>query len=298
MKNEQINNGGPGSGRLSSGWLGKPYPRNFVIRRPFWGGLVIGGFTFLFAMLYRPSATHSSGTFSYPFTMAFYSLLIAASVIIAVGLIKFSKYFGTKNRWTFRKELLSIVIVLVAIGLGTYLAGFLIEPPGDRLNWPTLADSFINALLVGILPLSFFTLINYWHLFQNDHETSATPAAELKQEKIRITSTLKKEELSFYPDELLYATSDGNYVNFYLHGADGIQRKIIRNSISDVEKQLRELPQFFRSHRAYIVNLEKIAAKHGNTAGYRLLLDGSDVEIPVSRQKVKTFDRAFETYSS
>jgi len=36
------------------------------------------------------------------------------------------------------------------------------------------------------------------------------------EEKVEIVSRVKKEELIFYPGQLLYAESDGNYVVFYL----------------------------------------------------------------------------------
>ena len=40
---------------------------------------------------------------------------------------------------------------------------------------------------------------------------------------------------------------------------------------------------FFRCHRAYIVNLDKIEQVEGNAQGYKLKLQGTEDLIPVSR---------------
>ena len=122
---------------------------------------------------------------------------------------------------------------------------------------------------------------------------SLPTAVEVAREKIQIESKLKKETLEFYPGQFLYAESDGNYVVFYLKQENEIRKKVIRNSISEVENQLSGQSHFFRTHRSFIVNLEKITGKEGNASGYRLYLEGLSTEIPVSRQNVTRFDKLF-----
>ena len=116
----------------------------------------------------------------------------------------------------------------------------------------------------------------------------------LTEELIQIESRLKKEVLSFYPSQFIYAESDGNYVVFYLKDKENIRKEIIRNSISEIEKQLSVIPYFMRTHRAFIVNMKKIISKKGNTLGYRLKLLDIDSEIPVSRQNIQAFDQAIK----
>jgi DNA-binding LytR/AlgR family response regulator len=116
------------------------------------------------------------------------------------------------------------------------------------------------------------------------------------EELIRIESQLKKEELNFYPNQFIYAESEGNYTSFHLKLENQIKRKIIRNSISNIEQQLSTIPYFFRTHRAFIINLKMIDSQKGNTLGYRLKLSGIDNEIPVSRQKTRDFDEIMNRY--
>jgi DNA-binding LytR/AlgR family response regulator len=72
-----------------------------------------------------------------------------------------------------------------------------------------------------------------------------------------------------------------------LISGDKVQKKVIRNSITDVEQQLAHIPYLARTHRAFIVNLKKIKSKKGNSLGYRLRLQGTEAEIPVSRNNTR-----------
>jgi DNA-binding LytR/AlgR family response regulator len=117
------------------------------------------------------------------------------------------------------------------------------------------------------------------------------------EELLRISSQLKKESLSFYPSQFIYAESESNYVNFYLQADEKVQKKVIRNSITDVEQQLSHIPYLVRTHRAFIVNLKKIKSKKGNSLGYRVRLQGTDSEIPVSRNNSRTFSQLFKQFS-
>ena len=144
----------------------------------------------------------------------------------------------------------------------------------------------------------FFTAINYGHLNKpvavcDPHEEAHSFKSSSEEKIIEVASQLKKEELRFRPDEFLYAEAEGNYVTFYLKSKDTIKKVMIRNSISNIARQLSHYPFFFRSHRAYIINLNMVHSKHGNALGYRLKIEGVHFEIPVSRSNIKSFDHRY-----
>jgi DNA-binding LytR/AlgR family response regulator len=116
------------------------------------------------------------------------------------------------------------------------------------------------------------------------------------EDLIQISSQLKKEELSFYPSQFLYAESDGNYVVFYLSINNLVKKEIIRNSINSIEQQLSGIPYFLRIHRAFIVNLKKVRSKQGNTLGYMIKLSETEIKIPVSRKNTKDFNKLSALY--
>lgn len=287
---------------LISKWLNKRYPQNFIIKNPLIGSLVFLGFCILFVIIYKPLQTHESRFFSYNLTVAVYCFIVMIPLYGLLSILKSIKFFSDPEDWTVLKELLSVVISLTGMGVAVYFAGFLLEPPGQRWNLITFFDSLLSAFLIFVVPLSFFSIINYRYLLVSDiiKQYNTTEAllrsSGESEELIRIESQLKKEELSFYPDQFIYAESDGNYTAFHLKLEDQIKRKIIRNSISNIEQQLSVIPFLFRTHRAYIVNLRTVSSQRGNTLGYRLKLIGTDKEIPVSRQKTRDFDQIMKQY--
>jgi hypothetical protein len=272
------------------------FPRNFIIRHPLYGALLTAIFITFFALLYKPLGSHASRYLGYSLTMAVYAVISAASLYGLVNLLKRMKPFSETASWSLLKELLAIFLLLTGMGTVIYFAAFFIEEPADRWNFSTFFDSLKNAYLIGILPFFFFTVVSYLRQTAPEvkahHDPGANTARET-EELVQITSQLKKESLGFYPGQLIYAESESNYVNFYLQVGDKVQKKVIRNSITDVEKQLAHLPFLVRTHRAFIVNLGKINSRKGNSLGYRLKLSGVDVEIPVSRNKTHHFSKLF-----
>lgn len=271
------------------------YPQNYLIQNPVVGGLVLMLFTIAFTAIYRPLGSHASLGISYLETMALYSFILGFAAILIIYFMKLFPFFSDRHAWNLKKEIAAIGITLVGLGITIYLAAFIIEPPADRWNLSTFIDSIKNAFLVGILPFSFFTAINISALKASEIKNETPALSEHKaftnvEKPIFITSQLKKESLSFIPSQLLYAESDGNYVRFCLIKDENMIEKTIRNSISNVEKQLSGYPEFFRTHRAFIVNLKKVQRKLGNSAGYRLKLSDAETEIPVSRQKSRELD--------
>jgi hypothetical protein len=274
----------------------KRFPQNFIVRKPFMGALLLMTFTFAFLALYKPLNVRAARSFSIEFTMAAYCLIMAVTVAGSVKLLKMISYFSREEEWTILKELLSIPVILTVMGITVYFAGFFIESPGpSRLNISTFLNSVAMTCLIGIVPFGFFTLINYRYIFSAGfieyyNQLNTKPGPDLSDTLIIIASQLKKEELRFYPSQLVYAESDGNYVVFTLEVDGQIQKKMVRNSISNIENQLTVIPYFIRTHRAFLINAKKLQSKKGSTLGYRLLLAGSDKEIPVSRNNVREFD--------
>jgi len=282
-------------------WLSKKYPQNFIIRRPYPGTLIFLSFIFLFAIIYKPLEIHEARFFSLEITIAIYCLLISLPLIGFVRILKMSRYFSIPEEWSILKEILSIVLILSGMGIAIYFAGFVIEESAQRWNFSTFFDSLKSSFLVGVIPFIFFTIINYRYLFVTDIVRNFNPGndsftPEETEDKVEIVSRLKKEELSFYHGQLLYAESEGNYVVFYLNIDNQIRKKVIRNSISNIEQQLAAIPFIMRTHRAFIVNIKNVVSQKGNTLGYRIKLSGIENEIPVSRQNTRNFDMLLKRF--
>jgi len=285
-------------------WFSYNYPQTYILRNPLAATLIISLFVFAFTSLYKPFNVHATKVLSFEVTMAFYSFLSGVFMYLVVRLLKAFMFFSNKKEWTFLKEIMSVLIILFALGLAIYFLGFLIETESSVNRWriTTFLNSIGSAFLIGIIPASFFTAINYRYLFSpvpgraEGKYISAAIDTQQPEYLIQISSQLKKEELSFYPGEFLYAESDGNYVVFYLKKNSVVKKEIIRNSINNIEQQLSQVPYFFRTHRAFIVNLRKVRTKQGNTLGYLLKLADTEVKIPVSRNNTGKFNNLFARF--
>lgn len=280
-------------------WLNKKYPRNYLIENPVAGAIINALFCFIFILLYKPLHTKASPNLSFELTMAVYSIGTGLSLILFVRILGFFRWFSDIKEWTILREIVSVLLILTGIGTIVYLMGFLIESPGGRLNIETYFDSVSRSFLLGLFPFAFFTAMNYRYLSAGPdnlnvkYDTKTLTENYPEEQLIRISSRLKKEELSFRPDDFIYAESDGNYVIFHILKNNDLKKEIIRNSISNIEQQLAGIPYILRTHRAFIVNLKKVKSKQGNILGYQLKLSGTDFIIPVSRNNIHKFDEVF-----
>lgn len=276
--------------------LFKPFPQSFLIKKPFGGALTFFFILSAFVILYRPLEVHQTAFLSFNLTALIYCAIISISELGVALCISRTNCISKKGNWTIANELVSVLMILTAIGISAYFAGFIMESQSTRWNFITFFDSFYRSVLIGIVPVIIPSLLNISYAFASQniqsYENKWQDKSEDIQEKlINISSKAKKEQLNFYPSEFIYAESKGNYVIFHLMKQDQYIEASIRNSITEIENQLAAITDFMRIHRAFIVNLKKIRSRDGNALGYRLTLKGCDDIIPVSRQNVREFEQ-------
>ena len=250
-------------------------------------------FSFLFTLIYHPLGAKQSLYFGFEITMLFYSAASASAAGVAIWVLNRLPWFSKLQQWTLGKEIIAVLLTLVVIAGAIFLMGFLIEEPAksSRWNWQTFLDSARAAFFIYILPFAFFSVSNYKYLLLQFESTHNGEERENFITTISIKSQLKKESLTFSSDSFIYAVSDGNYVHFHLLENGEIKRVFIRNSMNDVAAQLSDIPEFYRCHRGFIINLRMVASKKGNSSGYLLHLKHTDDTVPVSRQKAVEFEK-------
>ncbi|WP_282016081.1 LytTR family DNA-binding domain-containing protein [Marinifilum flexuosum] len=273
-------------------WFKQKFPQNYILRKPFIGIIIVAVFCYLFTILYKPRHTNSSDPFSYEVTMAIYLLALMPPLYITIRALKLLPVFKHKESWTLLKELGFPLILFLILGVWNYFFGFIMENTEGRWNIYTFLDSVRSTLITGTLPYFLFTIQNSRYLLSaNACDPNENNSINEKSELIHINSKLKKGDISFDPESFLYAESNGNYVIFHFLKNDMIQKEMLRNSIGDVEQQLSEIPYLMRIHRAFIVNVNKVSQKKGNSSGYRLSIEGVDIDLPVSRLNVANYDQ-------
>jgi hypothetical protein len=273
--------------------LDRKFPQSYLIRNPLRGSVLMGLLSFIFLALYHPLNVHPNSVYSFEVTMAIYSASLIPAHWGFVLMLRKIDYFGSARFWTLKKELLAVLFVLTGLGTYIYWMGFWVEGPQGRLNFRTFFDSCRITFLLGLLLYAFLNASNLVAFVSSENGKDKEGDAE-QESLIEIKSRLKNENLKFYPSQFIYAVSDGNYVVFYLKKEEEIVKMVIRNSMNEVENELSSIPYFVRTHRAYLVNLQKVLQQKGNKLSYRLKLEGIVEEIPVARNQVSHFEELYE----
>ena len=109
------------------------------------------------------------------------------------------------------------------------------------------------------------------------------------KKNIIIYSENKKENILININKVIYTSITGNYVSFYNITDEGIKEVVIRNTLSNILKQINDYPNFIRCHKSYIINTNYIVSISGNARGYFLKTNQIENLIPVSRKFNKEY---------
>lgn len=254
---------------------------------------LFGGFIFLFLYIFQPFYISFYPEIIFEFTLGI-GLITFVGILffLTVSPLIFKKFFN-EDTWTIGKNILFILIGIFFMSSVIYYFGETFKAP---YNYKTLSyfQYLFYSIMVAIIPSIFFISYN---------EELTTTKRSLKANKIIkervlpeiiVSNTIKlyaqnnKDYIEFDCKNLIYITSQGNYASFYLKKEKAIKEKIIRITLSKVEKQLNELSSaFIRCHKSYIINSNYIKDIKGNARGYLITLKYVTFDIPVSRNFTK-----------
>ncbi len=101
---------------------------------------------------------------------------------------------------------------------------------------------------------------------------------------IELNSENESDNLRLLLSEVVFIKSADNYVEVGFLDEGEFKKKMIRNTLKNIEKQLKEFNNFVRTHRSSIVNIQYISKLNKNFNTYWITLDETKETIPVSRQ--------------
>ncbi len=253
---------------------------------------IFSAFVFLFLFLFRPFGLYELQQDFIP-TIAGYAIVCLLSMLLLNTLIpQLMPGFFTEKTWTAGREILWTLVNILLIGLANAVYSAAIGL--FTLNLHIILTFEFFTLLIGIIPVTVSVLLKRQRLENRYTKQSedlnlkieqqqAEPELEPVKEGVLIEMGTGKDSLSISCTALLFIRSADNYVDvvFMEHGM--IRHKLIRGTLKDMENLLTNLPQFFRCHKSYVVNLEKVLHVSGNAQGLKLQLPGIEEQIPVSR---------------
>lgn len=228
-------------------------------------------------------------------------ILYPVYALIAFMYTTFSFYIireilKSKNTWTLKNEILSFIISMFPLVFVVHMYSYWIT--GDlplNIYWFITLFYHTSSLVLLISVIEYLYYSNKSAdvriaQLSSKIQLYSRQLAPVTKENTRETVTISLEKSSFTVnrENLFFIVSNGNYLEFYLRKSDGEIKKLIkRGRLHQAETDLENSLEFFRCHRAFIVNLKKVKKIKGNSKNARLIFDDNLEEIPVSRTYFK-----------
>ncbi|MEL6944528.1 MAG: LytTR family DNA-binding domain-containing protein [Bacteroidota bacterium] len=270
----------------------RPFPLLIDTKAKWWTSTKIGLFIFLFLYLFQPfELDDSPNVLSITAGYGFIAFSITALFLFVVPVL-FSNYFKEET-WTVKKELIYKVSPVFFIGLANTIYStqiYLLDS-----FWESFFYFEICTLVVGIFPLTYFVYliekqsdIKYRKISNEimppNHVISQTSDLAKAEQKVELATLNGKVELEINQQQILYIKSSSNYIEVIYHQDTELEKQLIRNTISNIEAQLKGHDIFYRCHKSYIVNLAHIQRISGNARGLKIHFSKLEESIPVSRK--------------
>ena len=294
-------------------FLNRPVAEDFSLRNQRWQSLQSGIYVWLF--LYFFNGIGKRTTDSPLLLMGLLGIGCALSTLVANWIVpRLIPAIYDEDNWRVWKQILQTLFVLFCISLGNQLLLIL-----THNRYPSFGQMYAKVALVGFFPIiSSVFVVEHRRLKRNLaraqvinqqllHQPtlpSATPTGSnslaalgrLKDtpETVQLVSETGRERLLVAANQLLYLESVGNYVAVHWTREGELQKTLLRSTLKELTDLLASHPQFFRCHRAFVINLRAIHQTQGNARGYQVILEGIPETIPVSRSYLDAFDERVE----
>lgn len=180
-----------------------------------------------------------------------------------------------------------IIMVLNSVAFALYL-----RYVGDlTITFYTMFKIILISLSIPVVLVIFYEISDLkqqiYHLTsEKDNSPKVTQKQELDylSQSIVFTSDNATDHLTLHVSEVILIKSADNYVEIAFMENRMIRKKLIRNTLKNVEQLTKHYSNFVRCHRMCIINthyVEKLNKKFNN---YWIIIRGSEEQVPVSRQ--------------
>lgn len=206
--------------------------------------------------------------------------------------------------WTIWKEFTWVILIMMSISTASYIySGFIMFGTYGFEIWSFLGIIF-KTVVVGIIPT--FSILLYKQMYaykmiihqvkQIDSriiEKSKTPFHASFLKVLTLESDNKKDTIKIPNHKLLFIESSGNYVEIHYLNDVSRKKKLMRNNITQIIRQVGNSEDIIRCHRSFIVNLKNVDSIKGNLQGYKLRFIDIEDEVLVSRSYTKRVKEYF-----
>lgn len=245
---------------------------------------------FLFILFFQPFPTINFEFENKLLFIAGYGLIIF--IIQVIVQIIFQRYLTHNETDGEYSSLLNSVYYFLQIALTSVAFVFYIRYMGNTsITFNIVLRVVIISLSVPVTIHLKNTLLSMRGKYKKLLEETRLIQDKLKQfsesytnKFIELNSENESDNIRIQVSEIVFVKSADNYVEVGFREGGEVRKKMIRNTLKNIEKQLKEFNNFVRTHRSSIVNIQYIDKLNKNFNTYWLTLDETQETIPVSRQ--------------
>ncbi len=288
-----------------SRFLSQPYPFYYKGKSLWMIAIILFTFSFVFNYFFQPfNVYHPEHKMSYLIISVIHSITPFV-ILLLFSIFRVSP--EAEEKWTVLKEMLLMVVLLFLVGVGQFLIRDIIYDNPDNWSLRYLFEEIRNTFFVGSLIMIILISLNFNRLNcrnkkQADELNLSSDFSDLNHKgrenmtsknrpdsKVFIETQVKSDDFVLCVDNLLFAKSEGNYIEFYLRDVN-VDKIVKRLTLKELESALEPFPEIIRTHRSYLVNANQIKGVEGNAQGYKLKLKSYEGTIPVSRNMIGSFN--------
>lgn len=247
--------------------------------------LVVFIFSVIFLNIFQPfniSRWYSDSGFIQFLRLSSYGFVIA--IVFLFTQFPLRKIFDLQE-FKVKNYLLWLVIEIALINLVyIFLYG---NPIGNFIN--DLGFSLKYTLLSIWLPYSFAILIVYYKNQREEIKSLKTTVAMPPEKRLVVLKDENgKIKFSVLATDLLVLESTDNYVSVFYILQNKVQRKLLRNSLKNMEEMLKE-SGIMRCHRSFMVNPANVEFMQKKGKKLNIKIKHFDKSIPVSEKYSSPF---------
>jgi len=218
-------------------------------------------------------------------------------IILIIDLFVFPFFLDEwfiSQKWSVLKQMIWQGWILFSIGLGNFLYSSLFLKFVDGLYAFFIFQFY--TLVVGIIPILIITILHQNTLLSENLKIANEINGDLNlhtliqvpDKRVIITAENNRDKIEMNQSDFIYIGSTGNYVQVFYMEKNEIKSALIRNTLKQIEEQVKDCSSIIKCHRAFLVNRDRILHVKGNSQGLRLVLRDTSEEIPVSRNYSKS----------
>lgn len=251
---------------------------------------LIGVGVFLFILFFQPFPLDTldyNNRLLYVTGFGVITFLLCFIVLVVLQFI-FPKWIGV-SEWDYSPPFILNIILLI---LTSVAYSFYIRYVGKTyLTLYVLFKIFLVCLLPVIILGILYRNKSLEIIIKNLQKQNTTFLSRIKtledesdEQLIHIYSDNKADKLSVQYRDLILVKSADNYIEIYFQKKEKTEKKLLRNTLKNIQTLLIHKPNIMRCHRTSIVNIKYVQKLKKTYNGYSLKMAGLDIEIPVSRQ--------------